>query len=60
MLEKKQLEKYLSACMRSEADFAEIYEQFETDETISMLNGEVEDVNRIMISGIGIRLYKDV
>ncbi len=60
MLEKKQLEKYLSACMRSEADFAEIYEQFETDETISMLNGEVEDVNRITISGIGIRLYKDL
>ncbi len=60
MLEKKQLEKYLSACMRSQADFAEIYEQFEKDETISMLNGEVEDVNRITISGIGIRLYKGV
>lgn len=60
MLEKKQLEKYLSACMRSEADFAEIYEQFEKDETISMLNGEVEDVNRITVSGIGIRLYKGV
>ena len=60
MLEKKQLEKYLSACMRSEADFAEIFEQSEKDETISMLNGKVEDVNRITISGIGIRLYKGV
>lgn len=60
MLDQKQLEEYLSACMRSEADFAEIYEQLETDETISMLNGEVEDVNRITIKGIGIRLYKDV
>ena len=60
MLEKKQLEKYLSACMRSEADFAEIFEQSEKDETISMLNGKVEDVNRITINGIGIRLYKGV
>lgn len=58
MLEKKQLEKYLSVCMDSAADFAEIYEEYETSETISTLNGAVEDVNRTVISGIGIRLYK--
>ena len=46
--------------MCSDADFAEIYEQYETSETIAMLNGKVEDVNNVTINGIGIRLYKGV
>lgn len=58
MLEKEQLEKYLSLCMNSQADFAEIYEEKELTETISMLNGKVDDINRQTLCGIGIRLYK--
>ena len=58
MLSKEQLEKYLSLCMSSAADFAEIYEEKENKETISMLDGKVDDINRTTLSGIGIRLYK--
>ena len=60
MLDKQQLERYLSRCMSSQADFAEIYEELERNETVNMLNGKVEDVNNVVISGIGIRLYKDL
>ena len=60
MLEKNQLENYLTLCMKSSADFAEIYEEEEVTETISMLNGKTEDVNRILKTGIGVRLYKGV
>lgn len=60
MLDKKQLERYLSFCMNSDADFAEIYEELETNETISALNGKMEDVNNVLIQGIGVRLYKGV
>ena len=58
MLNQKQLERYLSFCMNSEADFAEIYEEVESNETISSLNGKMEDVNNVLIQGIGVRLYK--
>ena len=58
MLTKEQLEKYLSLCMNSAADFAEIYEEKENTETISMLDGKVDDINRKTLCGIGIRLYK--
>ncbi|MBQ1508727.1 MAG: TldD/PmbA family protein [Erysipelotrichaceae bacterium] len=58
MLEKRELEEYLSLCMRSQADFAEIYEEEEKSETISMLNGETESVNKNTTIGVGIRLYK--
>ena len=60
MLNGKELERYLGLCMASEADFAEIYEEEETSETISSLNAEVESVNRTVKSGAGIRLYKGV
>jgi len=60
MLEKNKLEKYLSRCMASEADFAEIYEEYEVSEIISMLDEKVEDINKTVLSGIGIRLYKGV
>ena len=60
MLEKDRLERYLSLCMDSAADFAEIYEELETKETITMLSGKVEDVNHAVTSGIGIRLYQGV
>ena len=60
MLTKAQLERYLSLCLASEADFAEIYEEEETSETVSSLNTEVENVARTVKSGAGIRLYKGV
>ena len=58
MLQQEQLERYLSLCMKSEADFAEIYEEDEVSENISMLNGKVETVTQNTLAGIGIRLYK--
>ena len=58
MLRKNELEKYLNYCMRSEADFAEIYEETESNETITFLNGKMEDVNQTLVQGIGVRLYK--
>lgn len=60
MLNKETLTRYLSLCLASEADFAEIYEEEETSETISTLNEETESVNRTVKSGAGIRLYKGV
>lgn len=59
MLNKEQLEALLSRAMRSEADFAEIFEEESHSESISMVNDDVEDVNRTVRSGAGIRLYKD-
>ena len=58
MLSKESLELLLSRAMESEADFAEIFEEETTNESISMLNGKVEDVNKVLRSGIGVRLYK--
>ena len=60
MLSKENLELLLSRAMESEADFAEIFEEETTNESISMLNGKVEDVNKVLRSGIGVRLYKNV
>ncbi len=60
MLQKVQLEEYLSRCMNSQADFAEIFEEEGTTESISMLNDKVENVNRVVRGGIGIRLYKGI
>ena len=58
MLEKSKLEEYLSECMKSDADFAEIYEEDEVSEKITMLDGKVESVNSNSTLGLGIRLYK--
>ena len=60
MLQKDTLARYLSLCMNSEADFAEIFEEEEISETISSLNQAVESVNRRLKSGAGIRLYRGV
>ena len=60
MLEKEQLERYLSLCMRSKADFAEIFEEETVNEGISMLNEDVESIRNNVRAGIGIRLYKGV
>lgn len=58
MLSKQQLQRLLTLCMRSNADFAEIFEEEGSSEAISMLNNNVEDVNRVLRSGIGVRLYE--
>ena len=60
MLTKEQCEVILSRCMQSEADFAELFEEDTTSEGISMLNDDVEEMNRVVRAGIGIRLYKGV
>lgn len=60
MLTKEQCEVILSRCMQSEADFAELFEEDTISEGISMLNGDVEEMNRVVRAGIGIRLYKGV
>ncbi|MBQ5960151.1 MAG: TldD/PmbA family protein [Firmicutes bacterium] len=60
MLTQQELEKYLTLCMDSEGDFAEIYEENEFSETIRTLNGKAEKTERAITSGIGIRLYKDL
>ena len=60
MLTKQKLEQYLTRCMDSACDFAEIFEQFEENETIETLDGKVEKAGRQMISGLGIRLYRGV
>ncbi len=60
MFSKSELEKYLSLCMDSEADFAEIYEEDETSENISMIDGRMEKGQKTMVSGYGIRLCKGV
>lgn len=60
MLEKQQLERYLTLCMDSAADFAEIYEELETKEVITVLNRKTEELTNAVTSGIGIRLYRGV
>lgn len=59
MLNKEQLETLLTLAMRSEADFAEIFEEETQSESISIVNEDVEDLNRSVRAGAGIRLYKD-
>lgn len=58
MLKKEQLEELLTLAMRSEADFAEIFEEETDSEGVSLLNEDVEDVNRTLRAGAGIRLYQ--
>ena len=58
MLSKKQLESLLTLAMKSKADFAEIFEEETKSESISMVNDDVEDINRTVRAGAGIRLYK--
>lgn len=58
MLQKEQLEQLLSRALQSNADFAEIFEEETVNESISMLNDTIENVNRVLKKGAGIRLYK--
>ena len=60
MLTKQKLESYLSRCMQSAADFAEIFEQFEEYEMLETLDLKVEKASRKVTAGLGIRLYREV
>lgn len=60
MLKKEQLEELLRYALKSEADFAEIFEEETESEQSSMINDDVMDINHSVIAGAGIRLYKDV
>ena len=60
MLTKQKLEAYLSRCMESAADFAEIFEQFEEYEMLETLDLKVEKASRKVTAGLGVRLYRDV
>ena len=58
MLNRTQLESLLTLAMQSDADFAEIFEEETHSERFSVVNENVEDVNRTIRAGAGIRLYK--
>lgn len=58
MLKKTQLEMLLTLAMQSNADFAEIFEEEAHSERFSLVNENVEDVNRTVRAGAGIRLYQ--
>lgn len=58
MLKQEQLESLLSLAMRSEADFAEIFEEETHSEGISAVNENIEEAVRSLRAGAGIRLYK--
>ena len=57
MLEIKVLEKVLETALKTGGDFAEIFEEKNYRNSISMLNGKVEDVNSGVRRGIGLRIY---
>ena len=58
MLSQDKLERYLSLCMSSQADFAEIYEEKEVTGSVSMRDGLVDEIENGDTAGVGIRLYK--
>lgn len=60
MLRKEECEIVLSHCLKSKADFAEIFEESTDSMSISMLNGDIETINEANKAGAGIRLYKGV
>lgn len=60
MLEKNVLEKVLAEAVKTGGDFAEIFEEKNYSTRISMLNGEVENVNSGIRSGLGLRIYHGV
>lgn len=56
MLKKEQLESYLQKCLELGADFAEIYEEESTTNTITMQNSKIDSIKTNISKGIGIRL----
>ena len=60
MLEKKVLQNLLDLCLEHGGDYAEIFEEKKTNQSISMLNGKVENSNAGVTYGIGIRVFHDL
>lgn len=59
MLDKKQLENILTACLQTGGDFAEIFEERTTKNNYSLLNGKVDNANSGIIYGVGIRIFHE-
>lgn len=60
MLDKKILEKILYAALETGGDFAEVFEEKNDSTSISVLNGDVENVNSGIRYGMGLRIYHGV
>lgn len=59
MLDKKQLQEILSACVQTGGDFAEIFEEKTISNRYSLLNGKVDNANSGIVYGVGIRIYHE-
>lgn len=58
MLKKEQVEVLLNRAMKSEADFAEIFEEETHTQSMTQLDDNVENISASVRAGAGIRLYK--
>lgn len=59
MLNKKIAKKVLDACLTTGGDFAEIFFESTTKNSIVMMDGHVEEVSTKLIYGAGIRILKN-
>jgi len=59
MLNKKTAKKVLDTCLETGADFADIFFESTTKNSIVMMDGHVEDVSTKLIYGAGIRILKE-
>lgn len=60
MLKKEQVEVLLNRAMKSEADFAEIFEEETHTQSMTQLDDNVENISASVRAGAGIRLYKEL
>lgn len=56
MLEKKELEKYLEHCLKTGADFAELYLEESTHTNIKLIDQEIQKISTNLTKGVGIRI----
>lgn len=59
MLDKNQLHEILELCVQSGGDHAEIFEEKKEVYQASLLNAKVENVNRGIIYGVGLRIFHE-
>ncbi len=60
LLEKSLAHKILDKCLATGADFAELYVEDEISNNIEVVNGDVNRVTTNEITGVGIRILKDL
>lgn len=60
LLEKNLAHKVLNACLATGADFAELYVEDKISNRIEVVNGEINRVTTSEITGVGIRILKDL